>query len=351
MLFRDEQRVALTPKVLETLLVLVEANGKIVSKDELMQKVWPDTFVDESSLTANISVLRKTLATDGEPRPYIETIPKRGYRFFAPVKALANGSSVSTIPVREPKRRRLKILWIAAGLVVLAVLGALLAWRRSETEPLASRKRLMVVVLPVQNLTGDPEREYIGDGLTEEIIAELSRFSPERMAVIARTSSMAYKGTHKTVAQIGRELGVDYAVEGSFRADGDHLRITSQLIRVQDQTHLWSADYNRTLHDLFSLEDEVAQAVAVNIGIKLRAATRASVSVAPPADPDAYVASGRTLLLEQAVARGAGTCDRSPAACHSARSCVRIGVCRFGRRVCFAMPDCGRCRCRRVSQS
>lgn len=290
-LFRDGHRVALTPKVVETLLVLVQAQGRIVSKDELLHKVWPDAFVDETNLTANISILRKTLGAGEHQEPYIETVPKRGYRFAVPVRVVEEGSLTPATRAGVPREGQVRRAWIVGlGLAATLILILSLAGLRFYGNRRSAQRRIIVAVLPVQNLTGDPEWDYIGDGLTEEIIAQLSRFNPGRLGVIARTSSMAYKGASKTVQQIGRELGVDYVVESSLRAVGDRTRITAQLVRVQDQTHVWSANYDRTLHDLFSLQDEVAQAVALNVRVQLTASSQLRISTARPLNPDAYLA-------------------------------------------------------------
>jgi|SRR5579864_367853 len=289
-LFHDGRRVALTPKVLETLLVLVEADGRIVSKDELMQKVWPDTFVDETSLTSNISVLRKTLSMEGGGGSYVETVPKRGYRFAAPVSSIDNAVAPGRSSLlREHSRRR---QWWAYPLILAAVLGIafLFGWKRLRVAGSTGQKRIMVAVLPLQNLSGDPERDYIADGLTEEMIGQVSRYNPKRLGVIARTSSMTYKGTNKTVRQIGRELGVDFIVESSLRMIGDRFRISARLVRVADQTDVWSSTYDRTFQELVMLQDEVTQAIALHVQVELAAASRAHLSAARPLNPDAYLA-------------------------------------------------------------
>jgi TolB-like protein/Tfp pilus assembly protein PilF len=148
----------------------------------------------------------------------------------------------------------------------------------------------MIAVLPMQNLTGDAEREYISDGLTEEIIAQLGRMNPERLGVIARTSAMTYKRSAKTVSQIGSDLHVEFVVESSLRQSGDRLRITTQLVRVKDQTHLWSQDYDRTLHDLVSLQDDFARSIASEIRLELAAASHRPLPGGRTANPDAYLA-------------------------------------------------------------
>src|SRR5262249_21337978 len=132
-----------------------------------------------------------------------------------------------------------------------------------------------------ENLSGDPEQEYLSDGLTEEMVTQLSRLEPQRLGVIARTSSMTYKGSRKPVAQIGRELGVDYVLEGSVRRSGDHAPATVQLIRVSDQTHLWAEVYERQAHDLITLQDELAKRVAGSLAGQLLPKKPAAPSPAP----------------------------------------------------------------------
>jgi TolB-like protein/Tfp pilus assembly protein PilF len=227
MLFRDGERVPLPPKVVELLVALVQAAGRVLTREQLLQQLWPNAVVEEGSLTSHISLLRKALAGGGGGPELIETVPKRGYRFVAPVK-----------PAR---------------------------FDRAESGP----RREMLVVLPFENLTTGDKYDYFSDGLTEEMITELARLSPERLGVIARTSAMQFKSTTKNIAQIGGELGVSHVLEGSVRRAGERVRITSQLIRVSDETHLWAQSYERGLHDVLEVQAEVARAVAQEIQIKL----------------------------------------------------------------------------------
>jgi TolB-like protein/Tfp pilus assembly protein PilF len=227
MLFRDGERVPLPPKVVELLVALVQAAGRVLTREQLLQQLWPNAVVEEGSLTSHISLLRKALAGGGGGPELIETVPKRGYRFVAPVK-----------PAR---------------------------FDRAESGP----RREMLVVLPFENLTTGDKYDYFSDGLTEEMITELARLSPERLGVIARTSAMQFKSTTKNIAQIGGELGVSHVLEGSVRRAGERVRITSQLIRVSDETHLWAQSYERGLHDVLAVQAEVARAVAQEIQIKL----------------------------------------------------------------------------------
>jgi TolB-like protein len=227
MLFRDGERVALPPKVVELLFALVQAAGRVLTREQLLQHLWPNAVVGEGSLTSHISSLRKALAADANGPELIETVPKRGYRFVASVKPTG-----------------------------------------SDT-PAGGDRRNMLVVLPFENLTSGDKYDYFSDGLTEEMITELARLSPERLGVIARTSAMQFKSTTKNIGQIGGELGVSHVLEGSVRRAGERVRITAQLIRVIDETHLWAQSYERGLHDVLEVQADVARAVAQEIQITL----------------------------------------------------------------------------------
>jgi TolB-like protein/DNA-binding winged helix-turn-helix (wHTH) protein/Tfp pilus assembly protein PilF len=227
MLFREGSHVALAPKVTELLVALIQAEGGVLTREDLLQHLWPDTVVEEGSLTSHISLLRKALGESPRAQNFIETLPKRGYRFVAPVRRLVSGS------------------------------------------PDGGAFRNMLVVLPFENLNPGEKYDYFSDGLTEEMITELARLSPEHLGVIARTSAMHFKSTTRTIAQIGGDLAVSHVLEGSVRRMGERVRITAQLIRVSDQAHLWAQNYDRDLHDLLDVQAEVARAVAREIQIKL----------------------------------------------------------------------------------
>ncbi len=217
LLYRDDQRIQLTPKAIDVLLTLIESGGAPVTREDLLHRVWSGSVVEEGTLSTHISLLRKTLG-----REYIETIPKRGYRFTGDV----------------------------------------------QTSP-AKRERSLLVVLPFENLSGTKKSDAFSDGLTEEMISQLGRTSPDRLGVIARTSSMTYKSTPKTIEQIGRELGVSHVLEGSVRRAGNRVRITAQLIQVSDQTHLWADNYESAVEDILALQSSVARQVAKQIHIRL----------------------------------------------------------------------------------
>lgn len=303
-LFRSGEIVPLFPKAMEVLACLLESHGQVTTKEELLAKAWPDTFVEESTLTRSISVLRRALGDTPDGHTYISTVPKRGYRFVAPVHEEAtNGDLSLPRPIARIAEglqpswirailRRDAIALISGGVLAILVTAAgFVYWARSQAKGTGA-PRLMLAVLPVQNLTGDPGREYISDGLTEEMIAQLGNLNPPQLGVIARTSSMAYKKTDRTVEQIGRELGVDYVLEASLREAGDRMRVTAQLIRVGDQTHLWAHDYDGAIHEVIGLQDEVALAVARQIHLQLTALAgerMARNQRTVPAAQDAYL--------------------------------------------------------------
>src|SRR5213080_800931 len=248
LLFRNGQRVVLTPKAVDLLIALVEAQGQTVDKHELLRRVWPDTVVEEGSLSSHIFQLRRALGAGAGGRRFIETIPKRGYRFVSPCAQLRSSA------------------------------------------PAADVGRLMLVVLPFENLSGGRKHDYFSEGLTEEMISQLARLSPEQLGVIARTSAMQYKSTTKTAQQIGQELGVSHLLEGSVRRSGERVRITAQLIRVSDATHLWAEGYERSLHDILALQAEVARAIAREIQIKLTIGVQHRLDRVAAIDPEAHEA-------------------------------------------------------------
>jgi TolB-like protein/DNA-binding winged helix-turn-helix (wHTH) protein/Flp pilus assembly protein TadD len=287
-LLRDGQPIALPPKALDTLFALVEHRGHVMEKGELLERIWPNTFVEEATLTQNIFTLRKALGDSPDGHQYIETIPKRGYRFVAPVRALEQPrapANAQSQPRRTPARRL--VLWALLGILVLVTSAGLYFRARSrDLQHRSSPNRITLAVLPFQNLTPDPSQEYFSDGLTEEMITQLGGLNPERLGVIARTSAMHYKGTTEFAGQIGRELGVDYLVEGSLRRQGSRVRISAQLIRVRDQMHLWAQDYDRDSTDYLALERDVTHDIAAQIQLRLSAQPAARAS--PPSNPNAY---------------------------------------------------------------
>jgi TolB-like protein/DNA-binding winged helix-turn-helix (wHTH) protein/Flp pilus assembly protein TadD len=270
-LLRDGHLIHLPPKALETLLALVEKKGRLVEKAELLNRVWPSTFVEEATLAQNIFTLRKALGEGANGDEYIETVPKRGYRFVAPIRQAKPAAGVSNAEIVSARRtggqRRIWALLIAAAILFCA--GVWLGWQRFRFHEISSTPKTMLAVVPLENLSGDPSQDYFCDGLTEELITKFGSLRPERLGVIARTTTMQYKNTRKNAAAIGSELGVDYIVEGSVIRENERVRINAQLIRVRDQTHVWAHSYERDLGGVLTLQNDVATAIASAIEVKL----------------------------------------------------------------------------------
>jgi TolB-like protein/DNA-binding winged helix-turn-helix (wHTH) protein/Tfp pilus assembly protein PilF len=297
-------RVSLTPKAFDTLLVLVENAGHIVAKDEILKRVWLDTFVEEGTLAQNVSTLRRALGEAPHGPIYIETIPKRGYCFVAPVSqtteedasrdtAVSGSSPAQAPPAAEPadspaQRARTLGIWLVVLLLLCAIPSAYLLRQRYIRAHRPPTTRTTLAVLPFENLSGDPSQQYFADGFTEEMISQLGDLDPKRMAVIARVSAMQYQHAGKNARDIGRELGADYLLRGSVTRDGENVRITAQLIHSSDQTTLWAKDYDRGIRDILSLQSDVAGAIAAEIKLKLTPQESARLAGAPPIDPDAY---------------------------------------------------------------
>jgi TolB-like protein/DNA-binding winged helix-turn-helix (wHTH) protein/Flp pilus assembly protein TadD len=333
----DESPVPLTPKAFDVLLFLTQNPNRLITKDELLKAVWGDTFVEEGNLTQYISHLRKALVDDSEDSRLIVTISRKGYQFTADVvvseaadipkrdaaqvlasgvstPAIAveakagNGSSrtgtptlqeVSTVPGAIPKPgNRWRTAAVLSAFAVALVVAGYTSWSRFRAAPPPRSGKIMLAVLPFQNLTGDPKQEYLADGLTEETIAQLGRLHPEQLGVIARTSVMGYKHGDQRLDQIGRDLSVQYVLENSLRGSGDHLRVTVQLLQVKDQSHLWAQDYDYRPRDVLSLEDDVARAVAREIQIRLTPQQQADLTRTRPVNPEAFDAymQGRFFL-------------------------------------------------------
>jgi len=278
-------KVKLQDQPFQILVMLLERPGELVTRQEIHQKLWPaDTFVGfDHGLNNAINRLREALGDSAETPRFIETLPRKGYRFIALVTgdgqlAEAEYPAAAATPVVEtgPIDPRLSarprfLVTILVLCFALALAGMVyLGWRRMRAgRPSPGSEYVMLAVLPFQNLSGDPSQDYFSDGLTEEVIAQLGALSPDQLGVIARTTSMAYKHTSKSVEQIGSELGVGYVLESSVRRDGNQVRISVQLIRVHDQVHVWARSYDRQISHSIELQEEVAKAVAEQIEVKL----------------------------------------------------------------------------------
>jgi TolB-like protein/DNA-binding winged helix-turn-helix (wHTH) protein/Flp pilus assembly protein TadD len=296
---------------LDILLLLVERRGQLVSREDIIAKIWgKDVFLDtDSSINGAIRKIRQVLKDDPENPVFVQTVTGKGYRFIAAVieaevraqeggvKKLESSNTIvqeasATLASRQGRRISLALWpWVAAlaALLVMVLAAGIYGLRlRARSQSATAQHRVMLAVLPFANLSNDPEQEYFSDGLTEETITDLGELNPERLGVIARTSAASYKHTNKTIAQIGRELGVDYILEGSVRREGGVARISAQLIRVKDQVHLWAHNYDRDTGGLLALQNELARAIAQQVQVKLAPpyGGRSTNKYAP--NPEAY---------------------------------------------------------------
>lgn len=332
-------RMELPPRAFDTLLVLVENSGRLLEKDALMQNVWRDTAVEENNLSQVVYLLRKALRDGEDGARYIETVPKRGYRFVAEVRefepASGNGGSrfhhgsvaaesfraaaserngdssvavappagtspeddcfpaaglgVNGIEVQGEKSaaRRGWIQGLAGGLAIVTVLALLqgAGWKPRLFGEVDSGAIRSVAVLPLQNLSNDPNQEYFVDGMTDELITDLAQI--RELKVVSKTSIMQYKGTRTALPQIGRELGVDAVVEGSVLRSGDRVRITAQLIRTSTDRHIWAEAYDGDLRDVLSLQARVAEAITSQVKLNLSADESGRLRRARAVDPEA----------------------------------------------------------------
>jgi len=242
---RRGMKVKLQEQPFRILAILLEQAGEVVTREELQARLWPGKTYGDFQHSLNIAVkrLREALDDSAENPRFVETLPRHGYRFIAPLSG-----------------------------------------------PRAAPQKVRLVILPLANLSGDPAEEYFVDGVTEELITQLGGLCPERLGVVARTTALKYKQVRKGIDEIGQELGVDYVVEGSVRREGDRVRVSAQLIQVRDQAHLWAASYDRELSGVLALQSEVARAITNEVQVKLTPQQRARLARTRPVSPEAYEA-------------------------------------------------------------
>lgn len=302
---RSGLKVKLQEQPFQILAALLDSPGEIVSREELRRRLWPDdTFVEfDHSLNSAMGRLREALNDSADNPRFIETLPRRGYRFIAPVEA-SNGAvstqpsqAVAPIqpvqhqpPISPPPRAKWRIL--ASAFVFAAAVGAglYLLHQRSMAPPQAAPHKIMLAVLPFQNLSGDSKQDFASDAMTEEMITHLGRLAPQTLGVIARTSVMKYKKSTADVKTIGRDLGVDYVLEGSVSRGTGQIDVTAQLIQVSDQTHRWAESYERPVTDLFAIERDIARRIAQSLALQLLPAQEAALARATTVNTEAYEA-------------------------------------------------------------
>ncbi len=305
-------KVKLQDQPFQILALLLDRPGEIVSREEIRQELWPDnTFVEfDGGLNTAIKKLRTALNDSADTPRFIETIPRRGYRFLAPVEFSGGGvpetgspkvgessqpaevatessapsrtqSALDVSPTRLPFRAHKSWMVLALGILCVLIVGYAV-WQRKMSEPPIRS----IAILPLQSLSSDPTQEYFSDGMTDEIITDLAKIRSLR--VISRTSMMRYKGTSKSIPEVARELQVDAVLEGSVSRSPDHIHIRAQLIRANPEEHIWAESYDRPLTDEVTLQGELAQQIANAIRAELTAGERAELSRPRPVDPETH---------------------------------------------------------------
>jgi TolB-like protein/DNA-binding winged helix-turn-helix (wHTH) protein/Flp pilus assembly protein TadD len=300
-------RIRVQQQPMKLLEVLLERPGEVVTREELRSRVWPNESFGDFDQALNIAIgkLRSALGDSAENPRFIETLPKRGYRFIADVSVLDGDarpkrpeSQAADLPATEaentlqgpglavaPKRRRWRTGWFVVALTLVLSLSILSVWLFRSPGPAPADIRSLAV-LPLENLSGDASQNYFADGMTDELITDLAQISALR--VISRTSVMVYKGARKPLPQIARELNVDAVVEGTVLRSGDQVRITAQLIEASTDKHLWSQSYEGELRDTLALQNRVASAIADQIRINLTPREQAALKNVKVVNPEAY---------------------------------------------------------------
>jgi TolB-like protein/DNA-binding winged helix-turn-helix (wHTH) protein/Tfp pilus assembly protein PilF len=311
-LLRDNQPVQLTPKCFDLLVVLVENSGHLIGKNELLKRLWPDSFVEEANLSVNMSALRRALDEGPNEHQYVETVPRRGYRFVAGVRDRWDGGAELFSPERNeaagpiadqkqqtspllpaaPSRPRTSLrrwLLVLVGLLLFSVLllGLNGDGLRKRLESKGDAVRIeSLAVLPLENLSSDTSQGYFADGMTESLITELAKIRALR--VMSRPSVMQYKGAHKPLPEIARELKVDAVLAGSVVRSGERVRITVQLVHAATDRNLWADSYERDLRDVLALQKEVTRDIVGEIRIKLTPQEQLQFGSVRPVNPEAY---------------------------------------------------------------
>jgi TolB-like protein/DNA-binding winged helix-turn-helix (wHTH) protein/Tfp pilus assembly protein PilF len=294
---KNGRKIRLSGQPFQILTFLLEKPGELITREELRARLWPDeVFVDfDHSLNAAVNKLREALCDSTNEVRFIETLPKRGYRFIGQVEvrdgppaspAVAISSEPNAPHPPEGLNQQHTTRKYAVVLIAILLAGLLYVYSRRGRPPSSSGVPPIqsVAVLPLVNLTGNPDQEYFADGMTEALTTELGKLSTLR--VISRTSAMGYKQTRKSVPEIARELNVDAVVEGAVQRSGDHVAITAQLIYAPADRHLWAQSYEHDLRDILSMQREVAERIAYEVRAKI--APPDSRPIAHKVDPEAY---------------------------------------------------------------
>src|SRR5580692_9269924 len=322
----------------EILLLLLEHRNETVTRDQIVSRVWGHgVFMDtDNSIRGAIRKLRQVLQDDAETPRFIQTVTGQGYRFVALVitpkeRSAASEPEAAGVPTSDQdflseldswlQVRRLRLVepdrdrtaekttdagtrqanrksyrWLFVGAAALLSVACLLSflvvrgWRRASNPPKHSQGKIVLAVLPFENLSRDPEQEFFSEGLTEEMIAQVGKLNRDRLTVVARSSVAKYKATDLAAKEIGKELNADYLVQGSVRRSSDRVRITVQLIQAQNQTDLWTESYDREVKDVMAVQDSVVQSIASQIHIALTEEQKTRLANPRQTSPEAYEA-------------------------------------------------------------
>jgi TolB-like protein/DNA-binding winged helix-turn-helix (wHTH) protein/Tfp pilus assembly protein PilF len=274
---KNGMRIRCQEQPLQVLAALLERPGELITREELRKRVWPeDTFVDfDHALNTAVKKIRAALNDDADFPRYIETVPRRGYRFIAPVTeeavqvfdAPATLAAAASQEGDNLQEEPFQMRWLMVSLAIAAVASGFyyMNAHRTRASVVAAPEHVILAVLPFQNMTSDATQESFSDGMTEETISQLGRVNSQRFAVIARTSAMKYKNAQKSVQEIGRELHADYILEGSIRRDGARVRVTTQLVRAEDQSPRWSKEFDYGSGEALNIESEVASEITAQV--------------------------------------------------------------------------------------
>jgi TolB-like protein/DNA-binding winged helix-turn-helix (wHTH) protein/Tfp pilus assembly protein PilF len=302
-------RLKVSEQPFQILSILLEKPGNVVTREELRNRLWPsDTFVDfDHGLNNAVMRLREVLGDSSESPRFVETLPRRGYRFIAHVEELSQSAIARTVKILEAPtakssefegegKSRTTREWLtlqrvaALSGLTLALVGssgfAVRFFRGKEVGNVAASRSISLVVLPLENLSGDKEQDYFADGMTDDLIASLAKIRSLR--VISRSTAMAYKGTHKPLSEIARDLHVDAVIEGTVLKAGPRVRITAELVQVSTDQHLWAETYETQLGDILSLQNQVSSAIVDEIRINLSSQDKERLSKKTTLVPEAY---------------------------------------------------------------
>jgi len=294
----DDNEVFLSSRAFDTLLYLVEHQGEVIEKADLIKAVWPNVFVDENNLNQAISGIRKALGDVSNKHRFIITIPGRGYQFVPAVGSLTENSVPvdSGKPQQQISQRR-KQLFLLSGIILMAMLIIIMAYfSRGQiqpgsgpvinNEPQISTDKPSIAILPFVDMSPDQDQSYFGDGLSEELLNGLAKI--EGLQVIARTSSFSFSGQNLDVREIGQILGAAYILEGSVKISDEKFRITTQLIESKSGMHRWSETYDRSISDLFTVQDDISRNIILALKDILNIDEEISYPLASTRDLEAY---------------------------------------------------------------